>query len=98
MRPKWAPGASRRAPGGLFWYPPGALLAGSWGRLGAVLGPSWGHLGAVLGRLGPSWLLLLGNRANFKHLQKTICFYMSFEVFSRLGRDLVAVLGRLGRS
>ena len=58
MRPKWAPRASRRAPGRfladlgrprpLFWCPPCAPGC-SWAPLGALLAA----LGAVLGPLGP---------------------------------------------
>ena len=60
MRPKWAPGASRRASWrtlgaqGLAWGPFGAVLA----ALGRLLGRSWRLLGPTWGRLGASWAAL----------------------------------------
>ena len=51
MRPKWAPGASRRA----SWRTLGAQGL-AWGPFGAPLGALLAALGAVLGPLG----LLLG--------------------------------------
>ena len=82
-----------------------AILELSWG----VLRPSWDHLGATLGRpwvvLGLFWAVLecslapfCGYRANFENHQKTSSFWWFVQVWGRLDRDLVAVLGRLGRS
>ena len=81
----------------------GAVL----GRLVAILGQSWSHLGASMGRLGAvfgrPWgvlkLLLVAIERTSKIIRKkTYSFHMFFQVWGRLGRDLVAVLGRLGRS
>ena len=87
-------------------------LGSSWSRLVAilepswrVLGPSWSHLGASMGRLWAafgrlevflsSFLWLSSElRKSLKNLQFSEVF---FQFLGRLGRDLVAVLGRLGR-
>ena len=82
-----------------------AILEPSWG----VLRPSWDHLGATLGRpwvvLGLFWAVLecslvlsVAIERTSKIIKKTCDFCLFFEVWGRLGRDLVAVLGRLGRS
>ena len=76
----------------------GAVL----GRLGAILEPPWGVHGSSWGCFWPSWgvlkLLLVAIERTSKIIEKTTVFIGFFQVWGRLGRGLVAVLGRLGRS
>ena len=58
------------------------------GRLGAVFGRPWGVLE----------LLLLAIERTSQIIGKTGSFLQFFQVWGCLGRDLMAVLGRLGRS
>ena len=58
-----------------------------------------GRLGAVFGRpCGVLELLLVAIERTSKITEKDIVFTCFFQVWGRLGRDLVAVLERLERS
>ena len=73
-----------------------------WVNLGAILEPPWGVHGSSWGCFWPSWgvlkLLLVAIERTSKIIEKTYSFHRFFQVWGRLGRDLVAVLGRLERS